>query len=263
MPTKRLKLRRLLDPRPAERAAALPVCDAVNIPLAELAGRMHELPPGERVIEIADVDEWAGKAGAWLAERGRSAICVRDFACGCDEAHEVGRLWEPTAFLSETIADLSGGSALELACGTGRDAVFLASCGWRVVAIDWLPDALQRGAALAARCADAIEPVTWRVLDLEAPDVSIGAKFDLVTIFRFLHRPLIGRLHEWLNPGGVVLYETFTALHRARHGKPAKDAHIVQMGELPELFAGYDIRHHSEEWRGSVHTARLVASLPA
>src|SRR5262245_11685344 len=58
----RLLHRRLLDPRPADAAAALPIRDAVNIPLAEMTERMHELPPVDRVIEIANVDESAGAA---------------------------------------------------------------------------------------------------------------------------------------------------------------------------------------------------------
>jgi SAM-dependent methyltransferase len=157
------------------------------------------------------------------------------------------------------IDGLRGATALELACGTGRDAVYLASRGWRVVGVDWLADALERAAGLAERCAAAIEPIEWRAIDLEAADVRIGQKFDLITCFRFLHRPLIPRLGEWLTPGGVVVYETFTTVHRERYGKPGSDAHVLRAAELAELFAGYSIEHVSEGWRGTAHTGRLVA----
>lgn len=259
MRTARLVARRLLDPRPAEVAAAAPIRDAVNIPLAELAARMHELPPISRRIEIAEVDNSARVAADRLRARARIVACVRDFERGADAPEEIGRLWGPTPFLGDAIAEIPGSAALELACGTGRDAVFLASCGWRVVGVDVLPDALDRAARLAGRCGPALEPIEWRVIDLEAGDVQVGRPFDLITAFRYLHRPLIRQFREWLNPGGLVLYETFTTLHRERHGKPASDAHVLQPGELRELFADYEIRRYAEDWHGAAHTARIVA----
>jgi SAM-dependent methyltransferase len=255
----RLVRRRLLDPRPSAVAAASPIRDAVNIPAGQLAARTHELPRSERIVEIADVDDSDRRASEWLVAHGRSAACVRDFELAPDEAGEIGRLWEPNPFLGEVIDRLGGLTALDLACGAGRDAVFLASRGWRVVGVDVLADALQRASALAERCAAAIEPLEWRVIDLETADPRIDGSFDLISAFRYLHRPLVPRLERWLNPGGTLVCETFTTLHRRRHGRPADDAHVLQPGELPELFAAYEIEHYSEDWRGSEHTARLVA----
>jgi tellurite methyltransferase len=260
MRSARLVPRRLLDARPTAIAAAAPIRDAVNIPLAELPLRMHELPPISRPIQIAEVDDSARAAAECLTERGRTVACVRGFESGADAPDEIGRLWEPTPFLSDVIAELHGSTVLELACGTGRDAIFLASYGWRVTAVDILPDALERAARLAARCAPAIQPIEWRVLDLEAGDVQIRGTFDLITAFRYLHRPLVPRFHEWLNPGGVLVYETFTALHRARYGKPAGDAHVLLPGELRKLFIEYEIRRYAEDWHGAAHTARIVAA---
>jgi hypothetical protein len=59
-----------------------------------------------------------------------------------------------------------------------------------------------------------------------------------------------------------VLCETFTATHRERYGKPARAAHVLAPGELPRLLARFEIRHHSEAWRGRAHTARAWAVLP-
>lgn len=255
----RLARRRLLDPRPAEVAGSAPIRDAVNIPLSELPDRTHELPPTGQTIEIAQLDQSSHAARDWLAAHGRSAVCVRGFELGRGNPDEVGRLWEPTPFLAEALDQIAGSTALDLACGTGRDAVFLASRGWHVLGVDVLRDAIQRAAALAQRCAAAIQPPRWAVLDLEGPDVRIAETFDLITVFRYLHRALISRLRTWLNPGGVVVYETFTTLHRERHGKPANDAHVLRPGELPDLFPGYKLEHYSEAWRGMAHTARLIA----
>jgi SAM-dependent methyltransferase len=256
----RLVARRLLDPRSAREAAAAPIRGAVNIPFAELAARMHELPPADEPVAVAGPDPVVQAAHAELSARGRSVVAVVNWAYGADPPGEVGRLWSPARFLEEAAGGLRPGRALELACGTGRDAVWLAAGGWHVTAVDWLPDALDRGRALERHCAAAIEhPIEWRRVDLEAPDAGFVPHFDLVTIFRYLHRPLLARVAAWLRPGGRLVCETFTVLHRARHGKPARDEHVLSPGELPGLLCDLRIEQYDESWRGARHTARLVA----
>jgi len=263
MAAPRLVRRRLLDPREADRAAERPMAEAVNIPLSELPHRVHELPPRGQELSVVGPDGLVQDVITWLATIGRRGVAVEAPAAppradGC----EAGRLWEPSAFLSEMLPHLPRGAALELACGTGRDAVFLSSCGWDVTAVDVLPDALSRAREMAARYASALRPIRWLEVDLETEVPEFARAFDLITAFRYLHRPLFARLHEWLRPGGRVLYETFTTVHRARYGKPSRAAHVLRPGELRELLAGFEIRHHSEAWRGQAHTARVWAVLP-
>ncbi len=83
-------------------------------------------------------------------------------------------------------SELPTGSALDLACGEGADAVWLASQGWRVHAVDFAQAALERGCAAAAS-AGVADRITWVQSDLSAgwrPDRT----FDLVTM-HFLHTP--------------------------------------------------------------------------
>lgn len=275
----------LLDPRDTVHAAADPVSGAVNIPLSELHARTHELPPRERVIRVVGTGVLANAAVAALADIGRRAeIVSREEAIAVlrnDEARatpdsdapaiELGRLWTPTAFLSEVLPQIEAAldaqqgaapCATDLACGTGRDAVFLASRGWGVTAIDWLPDALERGRDLERRYAAALSrPIRWLALDLEAPDIDTAALANcrLATCFRFLHRPLLLNLRRWLRPGSHFVFETFTAEHRRRHGKPGREQFVLQPGELLELLADWEIRHASENWHGDAHTARVWA----
>ncbi len=256
----RLVQARFLDPRSADDAALRPIGQAVNIPLAALPRRMHELPPRGDTVPVAGPDDAAQPAIAWLTEHGRAATHVTEweYAEHTDRS-DVGRLWQPNAWLAEVVPRLAPGRALELACGTGRDAVFLASCGWDVTAVDVLPDALERARELAANCAAAIEPITWLRADLERTTPVWNAPFDLVVSIRYLHRPLLAKLVEWVRPGGSVVLETFTTTHRARHGKPAADAHVLQPGELHALLSAWQIAGYLEDWRGDVHLASAWA----
>jgi SAM-dependent methyltransferase len=262
MTAARLVRRRLLDPREAEEAKAQPIADAVNIPFSELAERLHELPPRDEEVGVVGPTALVQKVTAWLAVRGRRGVAVESFAPLRDaDASEFGRLWEPNAFLSNVLPGLPPGRALDLACGTGRDAVFMASCGWDVTAVDVLADALSRARDLAARYAPALAPIRWVQLDLEREHPRLDRAFDLIVAFRYLHRPLFERLREWLRPGGSVLCETFTTVHRQRYGRPSREAHVLGTGELRKLLRGLEVRHYSEQWRGWAHTARIWAVL--
>lgn len=250
-----------LDPREAADAVAAPIADAVNIPLAELPDRTHELPPRTDVIPVVGPPPVACAAVQWLADNGRHAFVQGDYEhTQPPPASSLRRLWRPNAFVARVIASLPPAHALDLACGSGRDAVYLASCGWHVTGVDLLPDALERAAALTRRLAPALESLQWIELDLERDTVTLPARYDLITGVRYLHRPLFARLSEWLAPGGSVIWETFTTLHRKRHGRPVGAAHVLTPDELPTLIPPeLEIVYHSEGWHDDAHTARLWA----
>jgi SAM-dependent methyltransferase len=261
--TARLVQRRLLDPRPAREAARHPLAEVVSIPLSELPDRVHELPPREREFGVVGPEPLVQETVDWLTRAGRRATAAEMPLPSSESSEaELGHLWEPNAFLAELLPRLSPGRALELACGSGRDAVFASSRGWDVTGVDVLPDALELARGLAQRYAAALGTIEWLELDLEAGPVRFNREFDLITAIRYLHRPLFPLFKEWLRPGGSVIYETFTTVHRERYGRPASDLHVLAPGELPGLLAGLEIRHHSEGWRGRAHTARVWAVLP-
>ncbi len=152
-------------------------------------------------------------------------------------------------------------TALDLGCGSGREAVYLAELGWQVTAADRLPEALTRGYVLQARYAPDSPPIHWLCADLEKPEWQPEGKFDLITLFYFYSRELLERACAWLKPNGTLLVEAFTERHRAHYGKPASELRIARAGELPNLLpANMCIVHHSEDWRANGrHTARLWA----
>lgn len=125
----------------------------------------------------------------------------------CDERQ--GRLWSPPAFLSRwwrLLPPPAAGPILDLACGSGRAAVWLAERGWRVTAIDHQPEALALGRRLAAAVGAAVD---WREADLREPASLPSGPWAAVLMFRYLQRGLLPRLPEVLVPDGLVMMSTF------------------------------------------------------
>lgn len=250
-----------LDPRPEQDSRAAPRPGSVNIPFDELSRRVHELPPRDETTLVVGDEAWSAAALDWLSRSARSCAPAPPLQPGEARSCRL-RLWKPSAFLETIVDRLRPGRALDVACGSGRDAVFLANRGWSVTAVDVLPDALALGRDLERRYrAGDARPVEWRTVDIEGapPPAEFRGAFDLVCVFRYLHRPLMPELASWLTPGGSLVYETFTTVHRARHGKPGNDAHVLLPGELPHLLAGLAHRVAEEGWHGNAHTARVWA----
>lgn len=169
-------------------------------------------------------------------------------------------LGEPSTWLLET-ADLlpAGGRALDVACGRGRHALLLVAAGFEVTAIDRDRKAL---AALEARARGLGLSVCTRATDLETNDPDLGsAVFELVVVFRYLHRPLFPALRRALAPGGVLVYETFTRAQAAR-GHPRNPAFLLKEGELARLVAPLDVLRFDEGEREGAFVARVVARRP-
>lgn len=137
--------------------------------------------------------------------------------------------------------DLAPGSrVLDLACGRGRHARYLAARGLRVVAADQ-----DREALASLEGIPGIQPF-WA--DLEgAPWPWERDLFDALVVSRYLHRPLLPHLAPTLKPGGILLYETFMVGQEAL-GRPRRTEHLLQPGELGDwaLSAGLVVEDFQE-----------------
>jgi len=251
-----------LDPRPQNVSQERPYPQSVSIPFDELPERMYELPPKHEPVWVAGMDAWADRAIEFLRAGGRTA--ERVIADEPPSKGRIWRLWKPNGFLEGLLSSLSGDTAIDLACGCGRESVMLAARGFRVDAVDHSDEALRSGSLLASRyliprTPGEPVPIQWRKLDLESGGPP-RQTYDLAVCFRYLHRPLVAEIADSLNDGGSFVMETFTTLHREKHGKPRSDAFILQPDELPRLVSGLEIQYFEEAWRpdGS-HTARLWA----
>lgn len=126
------------------------------------------------------------------------------------------------------------GKVLDLACGSGRHARFLAGLGYPVLAVDRDPEAL---AGLST-----IEGITTRQLDLEGEEWPLaGQVFDGIVVTNYLWRPRLPDVLALLAPGGALIYETFM-VGNAAYGKPSNPDFLLQAGELRQLAAAAGLR---------------------
>lgn len=121
------------------------------------------------------------------------------------------------------------GRVLDLACGSGRHAAWLAGQGFAVLGVD--RDALAvegLPAGVEGRLAD-LEQGSWPLAD--------AGRFDAVVVTNYLHRPLWPHLLDALAPGGVLIYETF-AVGNETVGKPSRPDFLLRPGELLDVTRG-------------------------
>jgi len=121
-----------------------------------------------------------------------------------------------------------GGAVLDLACGAGRHARALARLGFEVSAVDRDTSAFVDPPAGVEILQADLEGGAWPYP---------GARFDGIVATNYLHRPLLPVLVDSLEPGGVLVYETF-ARGNERFGKPSNPAFLLAPGELLDAVRG-------------------------
>ena len=125
------------------------------------------------------------------------------------------------------------GLVLDLACGVGRHAVFLAQLGFSVLGVD--QDVSQIESL-------AYPSIKTKALDLELEEWPLeGAQFSGIVVTNYLYRPHLDRLPQILAPKGVLIYETF-AEGNAQFGKPSNPNFLLKEGELLALAARHQLK---------------------
>ena len=165
----------------------------------------------------------------------------------------VAGLRPPDPLLVETASAVTPGRALDLACGTGRNALWLAQHGWKVAAVDGSASAIETLPAHAFAhnvCIDA------HVADLEQGEYSVEpTHWDLIAICYYLQRDLFETAKQGLTPGGILVAIALMAEPGKEHS-PFR----VQPGELRGFFEDWEIQHYRE---GADATHGAVAEIVA
>lgn len=180
----------------------------------------------------------------------------------------------PAGILIELGPLLPAGAALDLACGRGRNALFLAEHGRHVTAVDWSGAALdileERAKALEIpvrriRRMDEAKTPTRAGIDLLQTDlegVALPAnRYSVILCVRYLQRSLFPQIARALRPGGVLLFETYTKAQLDFSGGPRDPAYLLSTGELRRAFPELEVVFY-RELRAEQGIASLAARKP-
>ncbi|MFQ6393612.1 SAM-dependent methyltransferase [Nocardia sp. KC 131] len=161
------------------------------------------------------------------------------------------QIWsgKPNPLLVREVAALTPGSALDLGCGEGGDAIWLAEQGWRVTAVDVSATALRRAAG-HAQDAGVGDRIVWAEHDLTEsfPD----GPFDLVSA-QFFHSPVaqadertdvLRRAAAAVSPGGVLLIAGHAGWPSFMREDEAPDVHFPT---IPEVLDSLEL--DKQNWR--------------
>lgn len=150
-------------------------------------------------------------------------------------------LEQPSPWVRRFAPLIQTGEVLDLACGGGRHARFLAECGHRVLAVD------RDVAALSRAAGDGITTVQCDLESEQAPDAPGWPfrkdRFQGIVVANYLHRPLVDTLLDSLAPGGILIYETFAAGNE-RFGKPSNPDFLLQRRELLKIAHAAPAKFH-------------------
>jgi SAM-dependent methyltransferase len=156
-----------------------------------------------------------------------------------DEFAASALLDDALARLSSERADLEGMTALDIACGGGRNSLRLAESGFWVDAVDVSAEGLALGERRAALSGsdEAAKRIRWIQADLD-DGLPVAGSYDLIVMVRYLALSLLVDAIELLRPGGVLVVE----LHMDAGGEavsgPRNPAYLVAPGALAEVTGG-------------------------
>jgi 2-polyprenyl-3-methyl-5-hydroxy-6-metoxy-1,4-benzoquinol methylase len=152
-----------------------------------------------------------------------------------DSFHIAEVLTENTFLLPET------GTALDLACGLGGNAVFLAQQGLAVTAWDISSLAIEKLTAYAAHHDLDINACEKNITNKSLPKSS----YDVISVSRFLDRSLSDAIIDALKPGGLLFYQTFTR-EKTNGSGPNNPRFLLSRNELLRLFSPLTVVYYRE-----------------
>jgi SAM-dependent methyltransferase len=162
----------------------------------------------------------------------------RKWAARSDES------FRPHPLLTGNAHLLGRGRALDVACGRGQNAIWLAQRGYEVLGVDISDFALAEAAAEATGRGLA-EHIQFERVDLDNWMIPAAA-FDLICVFRFLDRRLFPAIRAGLRPEGLLFYST-RHIGALRQNPEANTAYLLGSGELLAEFSDWCIVHHEED----------------
>ncbi len=149
------------------------------------------------------------------------------------------------------------GAALDIACGQGRNSIFLAEQGFRVDAVD-ISD-------VALSYLEGVNNVNAICADLD--QYALERDYAVIINVNYLDRALIPKMKQALQCGGILIFETFVEAEGENFHQPSNADYLLHVNELLTLFRDFEVIYYEEKvecnLRGEkVKIASLVARKP-
>ncbi len=163
---------------------------------------------------------------------------------------ELLRPREASMNIQKFVEKSKGAKALDLACGAGRNTIYLAKLGYEIDALDIAEVALEALAA-EAHNEEVHELINAQLFDLDtfAP---ASERYELIIMMNFLDRGLIERAKKGLKREGLFIVETYMDDSR-NEKKDANKEYLLKKEELKSLFSeGYKVLFY-EEFENEAH----------
>ena len=143
----------------------------------------------------------------------------------------------PSPWVSRFAETVPAGRVLDLACGTGRHAVYFQELGFRVLGVDRDISELKVSQSQGLELMELdLEGARWPL-----DGMGFKGQFSGVVVANYLYRPFLDFLPDLLMEGGVLIYETF-AEGNAEFGKPSNPNFLLKSGELLELATRHRLK---------------------
>ncbi len=150
---------------------------------------------------------------------------------------------EAAPLLKQHLSRKPRGKALDIACGYGRNALYLAAQGFQVEGFD-------RNESAVHFCNEKAESsnlsFTAKTCDLEKGQHFLENNYALATCFYYLDRNIIPQVKKALQIGGLMIYETFLIDQHKRYGKPSRTAFCWEHNELLSHFLDFRLLYYYE-----------------
>lgn len=249
----------IIDIRTKEEFAKGHIAGSTSLPFDVLPQLLCALPPRDlnkpvKLALAASPDQLCPKGGTVAAEAQAimesSGYAITRTITPEDalftDTSPSRRIWRPNSSLECVIGRIEALAqkdnmpltALDIACGSGRDAVFLATRGWeRTVGMDYQQRLLDCANLLAEYEGCPKGSVVMQNVDVYKLDAEVyRERYTLVHFARFLHRPMLapdtGVIPKLVAPGGFLVCHTFMEPCK----KPGKPQFLLKKNELLDLF---------------------------
>jgi len=170
------------------------------------------------------------------------------------DIHEIDL--KPAQFLVDNVELLPKGRVLDVAMGSGRNAIYLASLGFDVEGVDMSQEAVN----IALKTAHKIGvSIGVQVADLEQGYSIRKDSYAVIICFNYLQRSLIPQIKDGLREGGMIVYETFI-VEQSQFGKPTNPKYLLEHNELLNMFSDLRcLRYREGVMKGPKAIACIIA----